>query len=334
MAESWANGGVAMTSKRPMLSFVPPLLPNQTIYSWGAVFHEKSGNSTIDQTRLQLFGTARGRWHFHIPLYLNELCASTQLRLGSAEVIVRDATIIPYYVQFRAPTVADYVLDQVRGNGNGGQVRELGMIKSAFSPHPPRRSCHECVLADEDEHGFAYWRRDHQLPGVLVCQTHGTALLELPYGPDSVQRGIFLWPNNDWNSRDARSMPNWSEATLHTLKRLAKFATDMAGGHLEGGYSTQKMRNTCFVALQERSLIATDRSLNLSHALRDYGDHYASLNGLPEFTSAIQRSIKPVLFLLGGKEHRTHPLAWMLIIDWMFGDWATFRKAYERSENA
>ena len=25
------------------------------------------------------------------------------------------------------------------------------MIKSAFSPHPPRRSCHECVLVDEDE---------------------------------------------------------------------------------------------------------------------------------------------------------------------------------------
>ncbi|BCK86783.1 hypothetical protein MIZ01_0549 [Sideroxyarcus emersonii] len=334
MAGSWTNGGVAMTSKRPMLSFVPPLLPNQTIYSWGSVFHEMSGNSTVDQTRLQLFGTARGRWDFHIPSHLNELCSSTQLRLGTPEIIVRDATIIPYYTQFRDPSVAANVLDQVRRNSIGGLARDIGMTRSASTAHPPRRSCNECVLADEDKYGFAYWRRDHQLPGVLVCQTHGKPLLELPYGRDSVQREIFLWPNDDWNLREAQLILNWSDATLNALQHLAQLAADMAGGHLDGGYSMQKMRNTCLSALQERNLIATDRSLDLSHALRDYGDHYAPLKGLPEFTSSLQRSIEPVLFLLGGNEHRTHPLEWMLIIGWLFGDWATFRKAYERSIDA
>ncbi len=317
--------------KRPMLSFVPSLLPNQTIYSWGAVFHEMSGNSTVDQTRLQLFGTARGKWDFHIPSHLNELCASTQLRLGTPEIIVRDATIIPYYTQFRSPSVATNVLDQVRGSGIGGLARDLGMTRSALTAHPPRRSCHECVLADEDKYGFAYWRRDHQLPGAMVCQTHGMPLLELPYGRDSVQREIFLWPNNDWNLKGAQSIPNWSDATLNALKCLAQLAADMAGGHLEGGYSMNKMRNTCLSALQERNLIATDRSLNLSHALQDYGDHFVPLKGLPEFTSAIQRSIEPVLFLLGGNEHRTSPLEWMLIIDWLFGGWATFHEGYERA---
>lgn len=320
-----------MTSKRPMLSFVPPVLPNQTIYSWGAVFHEMSGNSTVDQTRLQLFGTTRGRWDFHIPSHLNELCASTQLRLGTPEVIVRDATIIPYYTKFRAPSVTANVLDKVRGSGIGALARDLGMTRSTFTAHPPRRSCHECVLADDEKYGFAYWRRDHQLPGVLVCQTHGTPLLELPYGRDLVQREIFLWPNDDWSLRDAQSMPIWSEATLNALKHLAQLAPDMAGGHLEGVYSMQKMRNTCLSALQERNLTATDRSLNLSLALRDYGDHYAPLKGLPEFASAIQRSIEPVLFLLGGTEHRTYPLEWMLIIDWLFGNWATFHEEYERA---
>lgn len=124
-----------MTSKRANLSFVPLLLPNQTIYSWGAVFHEKSGNSTVDQTRLQLFGTARGRWHFHIPSHLNELCASTQLRLGTPEAIVRDATTIPYYTQFRDPSVVSSVLEQVRGNNSRGLARDLGMTRSAFNAH-------------------------------------------------------------------------------------------------------------------------------------------------------------------------------------------------------
>ena len=320
-----------MTSKRPMLSFVPPLLPNQTIYSWGAVFHEKSGNSTVDQTRLQLFGTARGRWHFHIPSHLNELCASTQLRLGTPEAIVRDATTIPYYTQFRDPSVVSSVLEQVRGSNSRGLARDLGMTRSAFNAHPPRRSCHECTLADDDEHGFAYWRRDHQLPGVLVCQKHGTPLLALPYNRDSVQREIFLWPNNDWNKKNAQSLANCSGETLNDLQRLAKIAADMAGGNRAAGYSIQKLKNASLLALHDRALIAADGSLSLSKALSEYSSHYVNVERLPEFATAIQRSIGPLVFVLRGMERRTHPLEWMLIIDWLFGDWASFLAEYERA---
>lgn len=320
-----------MTSKRPNLSFVPPLLPNQTIYSWGGVFHEKSGNSTVDQTRLQLFGTARGRWHFHIPSHLNELCASTQLRLGTPEAIVRYATTIPYYTLFRDPSVASSVLEQVRGNNGRGLARDLGMTRSAFNAHPPRRSCHECVLADEDEHGFAYWRRDHQLPGVLVCQQHGTPLLALPYDRESVHREIFLWPNNDWNRKQAQPIAVWSDATLSDLQHLAQIAADMAAGKLAGGYSVQKMNNTCLLALHDKDLIAADGSLNLSKAMQGYSNHYVNVESLPELTTVIQRSIEPLLFLLKGKGHRTHPLEWMLIIDWLFGGWATFQEEYARA---
>ena len=320
-----------MTSKRPNLSFVPPLLPNQTIYSWGAVFHERSGNSTVDQTRLQLFGTARGRWDFHLPSHLNELCASTQLRLGTPEAIVRNATTIPYYTLFRDPNVASSVLEQVRGNSSRGLARYLGMTRSAFNAHPPRRSCHDCILADEDNHGFAYWRRDHQLPGVLVCQKHGTPLLALPYDRDSVQRETFLWPNNDWNKKNAQTITDWSDATLYALQHLAQIAAYMAAGNLAGGYSAQRMKNACLLALHDRDLTAVDGSLNLSKALLDYSSHYVNVESLLEFTTAIQRSIRPLLFVLRGKECRTHPLEWMLIIDWLFGDWATFQVEYERA---
>ncbi len=320
-----------MTSKRPNLSFVPPLLPNQTIYSWGAVFHERSGNSTVDQTRLQLFGTARGRWHFHIPSHLNELCASTQLRLGTPEAIVRYATTIPYYTLFRDPSVASSVLEQVRGNNSRGLAQDLGMTRSAFNAHPPRRSCRECTLADDEEHGFAYWRRDHQLPGVLVCQKHGTPLLALPFDRDSVHREIFLWPNNDWSKKNAQSIAVWSDATLNDLQRLAQIAADMAGGKLAGGYSMQKMKNACLLALHDQGLTAVDGSLNLSKALSGYRSHYVNVEGVTDFTAAMQRSIRPLLFVLRGQERRTHPLEWMLIIDWLFGGWRTFQKEYERT---
>jgi hypothetical protein len=86
-----------MTSKRPSLSFIPPLLPGQTIYSWTGVFHEMSGNVTANETRQQLFGSVQSGRHFHIPSHLEAFCASTQLVLGTPEDIVRTATSRPDY---------------------------------------------------------------------------------------------------------------------------------------------------------------------------------------------------------------------------------------------
>lgn len=38
------------------------------------------------------------------------------------------------------------------------------------------RLCTTCIESDIAEHGMAYWRRLHQLPGVYVCATHNSAL--------------------------------------------------------------------------------------------------------------------------------------------------------------
>jgi hypothetical protein len=91
---------------RRSLSFVPSLLPNQTLYSWEEVFHEMSGNATVDETRLQLCGSVKGGRHFHIPSHLDALCASTQLVLGTSDVIAQTATTLPYYTKFRPAKIA------------------------------------------------------------------------------------------------------------------------------------------------------------------------------------------------------------------------------------
>lgn len=45
---------------------------------------------------------------------------------------------------------------------------------------PQRMICPQCVTEDLDGLGFAYWRRDHQLPGSLVCGAHEVPLLSVP----------------------------------------------------------------------------------------------------------------------------------------------------------
>lgn len=317
-----------MTSSRHSLSFVPPLLPNQNIYSWEAVFHEMSGNASVNETRLQLCGSVKGGRHFHMPSHLDALCASTQLALGTPEDIVRIATTLPYYTRFRNPDVAASVLKQVRGKSSYGIAQSLGMASTHIYQHPPRRSCLHCIQADKSEFGFAYWRRDHQLPGVLVCQQHGTTLLSLPYEHDSIHSQLVLWPDADWHLTTVGDLPDWSTTTRITLHRLALLAAEMARGGLVGNYSMRKMKNVCLPILCERNLIAPDGSLILPQALHEYRDHFSSVAAVPEIEAAAQSSIRPFLFVLRQVDHRTHPLEWMLLIDWLFGDWPTFQERY------
>lgn len=36
--------------------------------------------------------------------------------------------------------------------------------------------CPHCAQSDRDRYGFSYWRRDHQVPGQLFCETHHCVL--------------------------------------------------------------------------------------------------------------------------------------------------------------
>lgn len=36
--------------------------------------------------------------------------------------------------------------------------------------------CTDCAQSDRDRYGFSYWRRDHQVPGQLFCETHHCVL--------------------------------------------------------------------------------------------------------------------------------------------------------------
>lgn len=57
-----------MVTRRP-LSFIPPFLPDQTLYSWVTVFHEMSGNVSEEMTLFQIFGSEKAGRKFHIPTF-------------------------------------------------------------------------------------------------------------------------------------------------------------------------------------------------------------------------------------------------------------------------
>ena len=319
-----------MAARRRPLSFIPPFLPDQTLYSWVTMFHELSGNASEKETLIQLFGSDKAGHQFHIPSHLDAFYAATQGCLGSAEQIVDKATILPAYLRFRLSTITTDLVKRVRGNQTAGVAQTLRIARSRIYSPPPRRACHLCVAEDLHSYGIAYWHRAHQLPGSLVCIHHGTALHATPVDSHNKRRVGFLTPAQDLrNAGIVSSLPEYSEDVLSLLKRLAVLAMQMVTQPLPGRFSRAVMRQTCVSALQARNLFREDATDCLLHANRDYTEHCKTVATIPELACALsQRSLGPLWSLLSNTRQPDHPLEYLLLINWLFGSWDAFSLQY------
>ena len=103
-----------------------------------------------------------------------------------------------------------------------GLMMKLGM--TAFRPGrvTKLRFCGTCLSQMRDKYGEAYWRRDHQLPGVLVCPDHARLLQESHVSLGELSRHVFVTPtvkSCPWNAKALLKDPS---TNILILQRLAQ----------------------------------------------------------------------------------------------------------------
>ena len=316
------------------ISFVPAPLPDQTLYSWVTMFHRLSGNASNDRTRMQLFGSEKAGRQFHIPSHLSTFCARTHLVLGAPEQVIANTTIIPFFTRFRPTTVARDTLGMLQGENAAGVPQLLSMGKTGPCQPLTCRHCSECAHEEKLELNFPYWHRAHQLPGVLVCHKHATPLTitPLPIGHRFLTR--FIEPERGLISKSPERCSNETKATCATLLRLAILAKDIADSPFTDGFDHLRMRRTFEKVLNMKFPRGTTGRLDPLMLDSAYRDHFLDVLTLPEIQVIVcQRGMHALWCLLESIECRTHPLEWMLIIDWLFGSWDAFRICFLSTEN-
>lgn len=83
-------------------------------------------------------------------------------------------TILPYYVYFYPANInRNWYLKMTGSNGTILPLR--GIIQGRIIPRNPR-FCPKCVQDQINNHGFTYFIKEHQLPGVLRCYIHHSLL--------------------------------------------------------------------------------------------------------------------------------------------------------------
>lgn len=311
------------------ISFVPPFLPDQTLYSWNSMFHVLSGAVSEAETRKTLYGSVGAGRHFHIPSHLDALCARTEGALGDPERILQTATTVPFYTQFKSPSTSLEILSKLRSPQCAGTAQTLGIANSGYYALPPRRGCVDCVREDKAEHGFSYWHRAHQLPGVQVCHKHHTPLFCIPLEPRHRRRARFSLPEVELARGAQIAFLNPDPRARHHLSRLAVVAMDMANYRSSTGWDRDQLRLVFQRAVQERKVLSTSGILDPLLLEMDYRQHFASVSYISEFSVAInQRGIYAAWCLLEGVVRPTHPLEWVLNIEWLFGTWTNFVVRY------
>lgn len=252
------------------------------------------------------------------------------MTLGHPEAIVASATVLPAYLRFRSSSITIDVLRHICGANTAGIAQTLRIAPSQLHAIPQRRLCHTCIEEDLRTHGVAYWHRAHQLPGAFVCVIHGEALVAMPMHSQDKRRGKFFTPEHDLQSSLLqRSAGQCISNQWSTLKRLALLTNQIASTPLLGDYSRSRMSQVCAIALEERKLLCGNKTDSALRAAEVYARHFFSVIEIPELAYVISEHSTRLLWSLLTNTHRQdHPLEYVLLIDWLFGNWETFLHQY------
>ena len=161
-----------------MLRYFPAALPDELLYSRLARYHLHSASTSPKQTLEDLFGNRSVRASIDLQCHLGALSERMPAGVREQPESLADATLFGLHTAFQPRRVwRAALLAMVDGPANGLHAR-LGIAAGLRLPPARLRWCLDCRDEAETRHGEPYWRRAHQIPGVLVCPDHGRALIE------------------------------------------------------------------------------------------------------------------------------------------------------------
>jgi hypothetical protein len=314
-------------------TWTPPWMPGETLFGLCSRYHRVAGHRLASLTCQCLFGHPRIGLSHDLPGRLDAFVDRTAGALGDAETILREHSVLAYYLPFVQPLRAQRVISLLRLQGPGSLKSQYGWLATRLGASHPLRACPKCMAEDLRLHGIATWRLVHQLPGVWVCPTHACALLVAPVKANGVER--FLWHLPD--SAGLRASPIAADVIGSTIADQVGLIADAAASILAAPRSFH-MDADRFARLCTRSLIDRDLASGSGRwRVRDIGESFSTHLGafarLPEggalnvgpgaATGALRR-------LLDGKR-TAHPLRYVIVALWLFGTWREFMRAYKAS---
>ncbi|MGF6414852.1 TniQ family protein [Paraburkholderia sp. MM5482-R1] len=166
-----------------MAVFLEYPLPDEVLISVVACYVQHDEVSNVTAFCRRLFGEGAGlEMPVAIVTNLRHLEAETRQSWGMTAEQIRDRlTLFPYYAAFWPKAKVDSVtalcfqVPEQRRSEDGPPPWRSNTLRTGVY-RLGIRFCTACWLEDDAKRVRRYWRRAHQLPGVVTCHVHGCAL--------------------------------------------------------------------------------------------------------------------------------------------------------------
>lgn len=301
---------------------------DETLFSLASRYHWVSCHSTAAQTCLALFGDQRHGSAHDLPSCLDHFVKQTGGMLGDAQQIVSQRTLLPFYLPYRSDRDAAEALAASRGKGVGALKARLGMLASRFRANHPLKACPECMLADAEASGAAHWRLRHQLPGVWLCPTHGTPLLQSNVKANGVGRFQWHLPSQS----DLKVVAGLQSVPLVLGMRMGACAIETWLLAPSVHYDASRLVSTYRRAAAARHIISAAGRIDTCKLSTAILSVTTPLRSVPEFSALAQSATEASAQfsrILCRSEQPAHPLRHFVVLLALFDEWAVFRSAYE-----
>lgn len=162
-----------------MISAFPDPYPDELLYSVCARYCERVGYRNLLRPLQELFGESVRHVGLDIPGHLGHLV--NVLPEGHSYTVkdwIEKHTLFPFYRTFMPEERAIGLEHDMAHETGPGMMRRAGLGKIRVPRPHFMRFCTQCVVDDRTQVGEPYWHRLHQIPGVLMCPTHGVFLQE------------------------------------------------------------------------------------------------------------------------------------------------------------
>ncbi len=154
-----------------MLTFYPPLYPDELLYSGHARYAErvKYINRYIcmdlfqQEIKLKRFGIDK-----NIVNFVNQLPDS---HTYTVDYLIDHHTMFSLYGLIRPSKILSNIRQQMKTSINRPMLCLLGIIENRFLCF--LRFCPKCAQKDISIYGEPYWHRLHQIRGIDICSQHG-----------------------------------------------------------------------------------------------------------------------------------------------------------------
>lgn len=175
-----------------MDTFVPALLPEETLYSWISRWAILSGYPSRRVAICTLLGSDNMQLTSAFPNYIPK---NHKFSSRTLAVLVNEHTVLPFFRAFVTNDVYQKAYLSMLAGRTEFLHSRLSLAANRISSDA-MKYCPICAHNDLLRHGHTYWHISHPLPLITVCPKHSIYLVSLPIA----RRELTLPPETDFVS--------------------------------------------------------------------------------------------------------------------------------------